>query len=196
MPRFIPSEADTLRGMTELSAEIGNTVLDVVVADITTLDVGAIVNAANRSLLGGGGVDGAIHRAAGPELLAECETLGGCDTGSAKITRGYRLKARHVIHAVGPIWGGGNKGEDALLASCYRTALDLAAQHQLTSLAYPAISTGIYRFPADLAARIAVGTVASEIAARPRGIARIVFCCFAPESAEHHKTAFAELGLA
>ncbi|HXX25749.1 MAG TPA: O-acetyl-ADP-ribose deacetylase [Pseudolabrys sp.] len=182
--------------MTELSAEIGNTVLDVVVADITTLDVGAIVNAANRSLLGGGGVDGAIHRAAGPELLAECETLGGCDTGSAKITRGYRLKARHVIHAVGPIWGGGNKGEDALLASCYRTALDLAAQHQLTSLAYPAISTGIYRFPADLAARIAVGTVASEIAARPRGIARIVFCCFAPESAEHHKTAFAELGLA
>ena len=181
--------------MTELSAEIGDTVLDIVVADITTLDVGAIVNAANRSLLGGGGVDGAIHRAAGPELLAECETLGGCDTGSAKITRGYRLKARHVIHAVGPVWGGGNKGEDALLAGCYRAALNLAAQHRLTSLAYPAISTGIYRFPADLAARIAVGTVASEIAAQPRGIERIVFCCFAPESAEHHKTAFAELGL-
>jgi len=165
------------------------------VADITTLDVGAIVNAANRSLLGGGGVDGAIHRAAGPELLAECETLGGCETGSAKITRGYRLKARHVIHAVGPVWSGGSKGEDALLASCYRTALDLAAENAVTSLAYPAISTGIYRFPADLAARIAVGTVASEIAARPRGMARVVFCCFSQESAEHHKDAFAELGL-
>src|SRR5579885_3332872 len=173
--------------MTELTAEIGNTRLDIVVADITTLDVAAIVNAANRSLLGGGGVDGAIHRAAGPELLAECETLGGCDTGSAKITRGYRLKARHVIHAVGPVWSGGGKNEEALLASCYPTAL--------TSIAYPAISTGIYRFPPDLAARIAVGTVASEIAARPRGIARVVFCCFAPQRAEHHKAAFAELGL-
>ena len=178
-----------------LSAEIGQTLLDIVVADITTLDVGAIVNAANRSLLGGGGVDGAIHRAAGPELLKECETLGGCDTGSAKITRGYRLKARHVIHAVGPVWSGGGKGEDALLASCYRTALDLAAQSALSSIAYPAISTGIYRFPPDRAARIAVGTVASEIAARPRGLTRVVFCCFAPESAEHHKDAFAELGL-
>ncbi len=181
--------------MTELSAEIGRTRFDIVVADITTLDVGAIVNAANRSLLGGGGVDGAIHRAAGPELLAECETLGGCATGSAKITRGYRLKARHVIHAVGPVWNGGGNGEEALLAGCYRTALDLAAQNALSSIAYPAISTGIYRFPADLAARIAVGTVTSEIAARPRGIERVVFCCFAPESAEHHKNAFAELGL-
>ncbi len=181
--------------MTDLTAEIGHTQLDIVVADITTLDVDAIVNAANRSLLGGGGVDGAIHRAAGPELLDECEALGGCATGSAKITRGYRLKARHVIHAVGPVWSGGGNGEDALLASCYRTALDLAAANALTSIAYPAISTGIYRFPADLAARIAVGTVASEIAARPRGIARVVFCCFAPESAEHHKEAFAELGL-
>jgi len=182
--------------MTELTAEIGNTQLDIVVADITTLEVGAIVNAANRSLLGGGGVDGAIHRAAGPELLAECKTLGGCDTGSAKITRGYRLKARYVIHAVGPVWNGGGSGEEALLASCYRTALDLAAANALTSIAYPAISTGVYRFPADLSARIAVGTVASEIAARPRGLTRVVFCCFAPESAEHHKNAFAELGLA
>ena len=181
--------------MTELSAEIGKTRLDIVVADITTLDVGAIVNAANRSLLGGGGVDGAIHRAAGPELYEECKILGGCETGSAKITRGYALKARHVIHAVGPVWDGGGKGEDALLASCYRTALDLAAAHALSSIAYPAISTGIYRFPADLAARIAVGTVASEIAARPRGIERVLFCCFASDSAEHHKTAFAELGL-
>ncbi len=181
--------------MTELSAEIGSTVLDIVVADITTLNVGAIVNAANRTLLGGGGVDGAIHRAAGPELLAECETLGGCATGSAKITRGYRLKARHVIHAVGPVWGGGENDEKELLASCYRTALDLAASNALTSIAYPAISTGIYRFPADLAARIAVGTVAAEVAARPRGITHVTFCCFAPESAEHHKNAFAELGL-
>jgi O-acetyl-ADP-ribose deacetylase (regulator of RNase III) len=181
--------------MSELAAEIGSTTLDIVVADITTLDVAAIVNAANRSLLGGGGVDGAIHRAAGPELLAECRTLGGCATGSAKITRGYKLKARHVIHAVGPVWHGGGKNEEALLASCYRTALDLAAEHKLASIAFPAISTGIYRFPADLAARIAVGTVAAEIAAHPRGITHVTFCCFAAESAEHHKTAFAELGL-
>ena len=156
--------------MTRLTAEIGQTILETIVADITTLDVDAVVNAANRSLLGGGGVDGAIHRAAGPELLAECRMLGGCDTGSAKITRGYRLKARHVIHAVGPVWGGGDKDEEALLAGCYRTALDLASANALTSLAYPAISTGVYRFPADQAARIAVGTVAAEVAARPRGL--------------------------
>jgi O-acetyl-ADP-ribose deacetylase len=181
--------------MTRLTAEIGQTILETIVADITTLDVDAIVNAANRSLLGGGGVDGAIHRAAGPELLAECRVLGGCDTGSAKITRGYRLKARHVIHAVGPVWVGGNKDEEALLAGCYRTALDLAAANALTSLAYPAISTGVYRFPADHAARIAVGTVAAEVAADPRGLTRVIFCCFSPESAEHHKHAFGELGL-
>jgi len=181
--------------MTALTAEIGQTILETIVADITTLDVDAVVNAANRSLLGGGGVDGAIHRAAGPELLAECRMLGGCDTGSAKITRGYRLKARHVIHAVGPVWGGGDKDEEALLAGCYRTALDLAAASALTSLAYPAISTGVYRFPADQAARIAVGTVAAEIAARPRGLTRVIFCCFSPESAEHHNDAFGELGL-
>jgi O-acetyl-ADP-ribose deacetylase (regulator of RNase III) len=179
-----------------LSAEIGPARLDIVVADITTLDVAAIVNAANRSLLGGGGVDGAIHRAAGPELLTECRTLGGCETGSAKITRGYRLKAKHVIHAVGPVWHGGGSDEEALLAGCYRSALDLAAAHALASIAYPAISTGVYGFPSDLAARIAVGTVASEIAAHPRGITHVVFCCFAPESAEHHSNAFAELGLA
>lgn len=181
--------------MQELTAEIGKTVLDVVVADITTLDVGAIVNAANRSLLGGGGVDGAIHRAAGPDLLEECKKLRGCETGSAKITRGYRLKAKHVIHAVGPVWGGGGKNEEALLASCYRAALDLAAANALASIAYPAISTGVYRFPADVAARIAVGTVAAEIAAHPRGIMHVTFCCFSPDSAEHHKDAFAELEL-
>jgi O-acetyl-ADP-ribose deacetylase (regulator of RNase III) len=179
-----------------LTAEIGTTHLDVMVADITTLDVDAIVNAANSSLLGGGGVDGAIHHAAGPELLAECRALGGCETGSAKITRGHRLKAKHVIHAVGPVWQGGMAEEEALLAGCYRSALGLAATNALRSIAFPAISTGIYRFPADGAARIAVGTVASEIAARPRGIARVVSCCFAPESAEHHCDAFAELGLA
>ena len=181
--------------MTDLTAEIGDTRLDIVVADITTLDVDAVVNAANRSLLGGGGVDGAIHRAAGPELLEECRTLNGCDTGSAKITRGYKLKARYVIHAVGPVWQGGGHNEEALLASCYRTALDLAAGQKLSSIAFPAISTGVYRFPPDLAARVAVGTVASEVAAHARDMTRVVFCCFSQESAEHHKDAFAELGL-
>ena len=179
-----------------VTAEVGTARLDICVADITTLDVAAIVNAANRTLLGGGGVDGAIHRAAGPELLAECRTLGGCDTGSAKITRGYRLKARHVIHAVGPVWSGGNKGEEDLLGSCYRTALALAAKHRLASIAFPAISTGIYSFPPDRAARIAVGTVAAEVTDSPRGIARVVFCCFSLDSARHHQNAFAELGLA
>jgi O-acetyl-ADP-ribose deacetylase len=179
-----------------LAAEVGAAQLEIRVADITTLAVDAIVNAANRTLLGGGGVDGAIHRAAGPELLAECRTLGGCETGAAKITRGYRLEAKHVIHAVGQVWSGGGKGEDDLLASCYRTALALAAEQRLTSLAYPAISTGVYHFPPDRAARIAVGTVAAEIASAPRGIERVVFCCFSPDSAEHHRNAFAELGLA
>ena len=179
-----------------LSAAAGDARLDIVVADITTLAVDAIVNAANSSLLGGGGVDGAIHRAAGPELLAECRTLGGCDTGQAKITRGYRLKARHVIHAVGPVRHGGGSGEGDLLASCYRVALDLAAVNRLVSIAFPAISTGVYRFPADRAARIAVGIVVSELSAAPRGIALVVFCCFSKESAQHHMNAFEELGLA
>jgi O-acetyl-ADP-ribose deacetylase len=178
-----------------ISAEVGAARLEVAVADITTLKLDAIVNAANQTLLGGGGVDGAIHRAAGPELLAECRTLAGCATGSAKITRGYRLPARHVIHAVGPVWRGGRKGEEDLLASCYRTALDLAAAHQLVSIAFPAISTGVYRFPADRAARIAVGAVASEVAASARGIERVVFCCFARDAVDCYGDAFTELGL-
>jgi O-acetyl-ADP-ribose deacetylase (regulator of RNase III) len=178
-----------------VTAAVGTARLDVCIADITTLTVDAIVNAANRSLLGGGGVDGAIHRAAGPDLLAECRTLGGCETGSTKITRGYRLPAQHVIHAVGPVWRGGAAGEDELLASCYRTALDLAGKHRLGSIAFPAISTGVYGFPADRAARIAVGTVAAELASADRSIAYVAFCCFAQGAADHHVAAFVDLGL-
>ena len=170
--------------------------ISIVQGDITQQHVDAIVNAANSSLLGGGGVDGAIHYAAGPELLDECRRLGGCRVGEAKLTRGYRLPAKHVIHAVGPVWSGGKRGEDDLLASCYRTALALAAAQRLTSIAFPAISTGVYRFPPERAARIALGTVAAELAAAPSGITRVVFCCYSPESAAHHKNAFGELGLA
>lgn len=179
-----------------LTLTIGPATCDILVADITTLPVDAIVNAANRSLTGGGGVDGAIHRAAGPELLAQCRTLGGCETGSAKITRGYRLPARHVIHAVGPVWQGGGSNKDELLASCYRIALQLAASNKLASIAFPAISTGIYAFPADRAARIAVGTVASELSTAPRSLSRVVFCCFSPDAAQHHLAAVGGLGLA
>jgi O-acetyl-ADP-ribose deacetylase (regulator of RNase III) len=171
--------------------------LDIVIADITTLDVDAIVNAANSSLLGGGGVDGAIHRAAGPELVAECRMLHGCKTGEAKITRGYRLPARHVIHAVGPVWSRGDRNEaelDRLLASCYRSARALAADHRLASIAFPAISTGIYAFPADRAARIAVGTVMTELVEAGE-LRHVVFCCFGEDAARHHEDAFRALGL-
>ena len=141
--------------------------VEIVNADITTLAVDAIVNAANRSLSGGGGVDGAIHRAAGPQLLAECRTLGPCPTGSARITRGYRLPAAYVIHAVGPVWDGGTHDEDALLASCYRTALELAAAKGLRSIAFPAISCGAYRFPVQRAADIALRTLHAELPRYP-----------------------------
>lgn len=154
------------------------TELNVVEGSITACDDDAIVNAANGSLLGGGGVDGAIHRAAGPDLVAECRLLHGCRTGEAKITRGYRLAARHVIHTVGPVWNGGSYDEDALLADCYANSLALAAGHSLRSIAFPAISTGRYRFPIDRAARIAVATVIATIDRAPGAFDRITFVCF------------------
>lgn len=164
--------------------------LEIIVGDITTLDVDAIVNAANSSLLGGGGVDGAIHRAAGPGLREECRKLGGCATGDAKITAGYNLPARFVIHTVGPVWRGGESGEDDLLASCYRRSVAIAKEHGLRAIAFPAISTGAYGFPPDRAARIAVGTVASL---SQTGMERIIFCCFSESSAAHHTRALAEI---
>jgi O-acetyl-ADP-ribose deacetylase len=165
--------------------------LSVIVADITTLAVDAIVNAANESLLGGGGVDGAIHRAAGPELLAECRRIGGCPTGEARITKGYRLPAKHVIHTVGPVWRGGKNGEPELLSSAYRSSLDLARRHGLRTVAFPAISTGVYAFPPDQAAAIAVHTVATAVDEHPESYDEITFCCFSEASAALHRAAVA-----
>ena len=186
---------DTIAAMTELTAEIGQTALDIIVADITTLDVDAIVNAANRTLLGGGGVDGAIHRAAGPDLLAECSTLGGSDTGSAKMTRGYRLKARYVIHAVGPVWGGGGKDEETLLAGCYRTALDFAADKKLTSVAYPAIRPAFIASPPTLQ-RAVVGTVAAGNSGRHDRAARARSLPLCPVKGERPQDRVRGIGLA
>ena len=175
-----------------LTRQIGTARLEVIVADITSLSVDAIVNAANSSLLGGGGVDGAIHRAAGPDLVAECRQLHGCKTGDAKITKGYRLPARHVIHTVGPVWQGGDRGEDELLASCYRRVIELCGLHALNSVAFPAISTGIYRFPADRAADVAVSTTVDALPTVP-SLGRVIFCCFSDDSARLHEQAMARV---
>lgn len=170
------------------------TALELLVGDITRLDVDAIVNAANTSLLGGGGVDGAIHRAAGGELLDACRKLNGCETGEAKITPGFKLPARHVIHTVGPIWRGGDQREPQLLASCYRRSLALALDHGLDSIAFPAISTGVYGYPRAEAAEVAIATVAGLTAATPGRLSRIIFCCYDHPTADLYRVRLDALG--
>ncbi len=164
--------------------------IEIVTGDITTLAVDAIINAANESLLGGSGVDGAIHRAAGPELLAECRRLGGCPTGEARMTGSYRLPAKHVIHTVGPLWRGGGCGEEALLAACYRRSIEIASDHGLDSIAFPAISTGIYGYPPDRAAGVAVTAIRETLEGRDRP-RRVILCCFSEDSAAVHHAALA-----
>jgi O-acetyl-ADP-ribose deacetylase (regulator of RNase III) len=166
--------------------------IEILKTDITTLAVDAIVNAANSSLLGGGGVDGAIHRAAGPELVNECRLLGGCKTGQAKLTRGYRLPARYVIHTVGPVWNGGDNGERELLASCYRSCFRIAREHGLRSLAFPAISCGIYRFPVELAVEIAVRETVGELTGND-AIEKVIFACFGDEVHAAYQRAVKEI---
>lgn len=166
--------------------------IQIVEGDITTLQVDAVVNAANRSLLGGGGVDGAIHRAAGPRLLEECRTLGGCETGRAKITSGYGLPARWVIHTVGPVWRGGGEREEELLASCYRSCLAIAREKAIRSVAFPSVSTGVYGFPIEKACRIALGVTLEELGRSP-SIERAVFVCFGRSDYETYRRAFTEL---
>lgn len=165
--------------------------IDLVDGDITKLSVDAIVNAANSSLLGGGGVDGAVHRAAGPDLLAECRTLGGCPTGEARLTKGYRLPARFVLHTVGPVWHGGGSGEDEALARCYRSCLAIATEKGLRTVAFPAISTGVYGFPMDRAARIALGETISWLAAHETP-EKVTFACFGRDALRAYERALAE----
>ena len=168
--------------------------MEIIDADITTLDVDAIVNAANEALLGGGGVDGAIHRAAGPCLAEECRKIGGCPTGEARLTGGYDLPARHVIHTAGPVWQGGGAGEADLLAACYRNCLALAGENDIQSIAFPSISTGVYGYPVAAAARIAVAAVAEYLQQLDAEM-RVIFCCFGAQSTGHHRTAMAAIHL-
>ena len=165
--------------------------IEIVHGDITKLKVDAIVNAANKSLLGGGGVDGAIHRAAGPELLEECRSLGGCPTGDARITKGYNLLAKYVVHTVGPVWSGGEKGEPMYLAACYRRSLEVAVENDLRSIAFPCISTGVYGYPKHEACKIAIAAVRAHLA-RDSSIERIIFCCFGSEDFALYEDRLAE----